>query len=91
MTCPRAPLPVAQEFGGNLDEWASDGTCSYCGSLSGSEALMLIEAGIAVRRWENGERLYLGADRRLVYWAHFNAQQRDKLAGLVRVGKVQIG
>jgi hypothetical protein len=83
--CPVYPPGIAQGNGA----WLPDGTCECCGSISGAEALTLVQAGAEVTPLDNDRTMRIGRGRHLVEFRHLNDEQRELMAGLIDSEKVQ--
>ncbi|BCG50253.1 hypothetical protein [Ralstonia phage RP13] len=87
-TCGRR-LNIAQD----ADHWREDGTCSYCGSISGEKALELIKNGATVTPTDKNYKMYIndgnGSDIKF-YFHHFTPTQCQEFCDLMRDHKMKI-
>jgi hypothetical protein len=103
MTCPRrrengmdrddSPLTLS---GQNLDEWRTDDTCSYCGSVSQETLFKCIEAGAEIGPTDKSYKIYVrGGDAPgpmpKFYFQHLDEEGRKRFIDLVNEQKMNIG
>lgn len=85
MTC---PLHLTAE---RADTWTDMGVCSYCGSISGAEAMLLVEAGAQVWPTDTNALMRVGPAKRSVSFHHLSLDQQVRLAELIMTDKVNFG
>lgn len=73
-----------------LAYWRPDKTCSFCGSLSGEEALRRIAAHEQVGPTDKNYKLYIGASGKL-YFDHLDQAQKNRFVELANDGTMKIG
>lgn len=91
-TCPRRAdhfSPDRNETG--VDSWRDDGTCSYCGSLSGDAFMCLAEAKAELGPTDKNYKVYVGS-RSKFYFQHLSDEQRQRFVELLnQSGALNIG
>lgn len=91
MLCPRrGELPGTFKFNDHDDEWRSDGTCSFCGSLNPENVLASIKAGVAVIPTDKSYKMYLDGYKK-AYFQHFSKEQQIEFIGLYNAKTMKLG
>lgn len=73
-----------------LDTWRTNGTCSYCGSLSSDEFFKRIEGGEEVGPTDKNYKAYIGGSGKF-YFQHFNEKDKLKFVDLYNLKKMKVG
>lgn len=76
------------------DEWRSDRTCSYCGSLSPEAVFEAVEEGITIGPTDKSYKIYLTDDRgsqKKAYFQHFSLEDRKRFLDLLNGGDLKLG
>jgi hypothetical protein len=84
MKCP-------QDVSNEENEWLSDNTCSYCGSLNPETFLREIEAGSTITPTDKNYKAYLNTSsgRRKFYFEHLSDEQKAKFVQLCNDKKLK--
>lgn len=94
MKCPRRDESFARVSNyPQEDEWGSDRTCSYCGSLDPEIALKLIEEGNEVEPTDKNYKIYIrGANTPSgkCYLPHFSPDQGQKFTELYNEKRMKL-